>query len=116
MLAPEFKHYMHIASGVLILRLDGQMTRGRKPELENILKEVTSLEFENLIINMGKISRMDRINHRFLVQLRNHVKTRPSGKTRILLSPQINGDELIDQGIVMKEEVFTSLRAALESL
>lgn len=116
MLAPEFKHYMHIASGVLVLRIDGQMTRARKDELEKILAEVTNLEFQNLIINLVKVTRIDRINHRFLVQLRNHVKGKGEGKTRVLLSGVLNKDELIDQGIIAKEEVCTDMRTALESL
>lgn len=107
---------MHISSGVLVLRLDGQMTRARKEELEKVLSEVKSMDFQNLIINLGKVTRIDRINHRFLVQLRNHVKTKGQGKTRILLSAVLNTDDLIDQGIIAKDEISSSMRAALESL
>lgn len=116
MLAPEFKHYMHIASGVLVLRLDGQMTRAVRDELDKILAEVISLEFQNLIINLGKVTRIDRINHRFLVQLRNHVKGKGEGKTKVLLSGVLDKDDLINQGIISKDEVCSNMRTALESL
>lgn len=112
----DFKHFVYLASGVLIVKLDGALNRQCKSELENLYGEIQKLDFENLVLNLQKVKQVDQKSYRFLVQVQLLIRNRDDGKVRILPPQSPIKEKLAFEGIIKNEEVYSNLKAALESI
>ena len=118
-MAPEmtpFNYYVYLASEVLILRLDGVLGRDSRKKLKKISEEIKELSYTHLVLNLEKITQVEALTHRFLVQTQQEVKKEKQGSVRIITPPPLVKEKLIREGILKKEEVFDDLKQARESI
>lgn len=112
----QFKHFVYLASEVLVLRLDGILGREAKDQIEEVNQEILSLEFTHLILNLSKVTQIDRPTYRFLVQIQSFVRKEREGKVRVVLPPTLLKERLTNEGILKNSEICKNLKEALESL
>ena len=112
----DFKHFMHLASGVLVLRIDGVLKRSSREDLSKIHEEVLALDFSHLVLNLMKVRQVDPQVYRFIVQLQSFVRGKIGGKVRVIPPPSHIKERLANEGILKREEVFNDLKLALQSI
>ncbi len=111
-----FKHFVYLASNILILRFDGTLGRQEQGSFTSLQEEIQKLDYSHLILNLKNVTQVDRPIYRFLVQLQSSVRKEKEGKVRVLSPPIHIKDKLTNEGILRADEFQKDLKCALESI